>query len=262
MQKYSSAAGTIATVALMLMTAAGSARPPQSMVETLIRDMSFVHEAQPAGVPDSVGWAVKPRVGMGAKVPDGWRAATMWGQVYAARGGNPAVNVRVEIRQPVLLYLSKRDGKWHDLQRESGVAGAAYREDFAGDENQPADLKRTRDGSVSVRIVLGHNFHFWPAKASRATIEPGDVAGMASAFRARLVTDDPAAPDDRGKARLLASCGGDYWRALNAGWKSDWSNNGDWAIGRFRFLTPVWQVFTATTLDAGDLRRNPPTLYP
>ncbi len=247
----------------LLATAAGvtAAQPPTSIVDTLIADMSLPHEARPSGVPDGVGWELKPRVGMGTRVPAGWNAATMWGQIYAARGGSPAVNVRVEVRNPVLLYLSRRDGKWHDLQRQPGVNGAAYREDFAGDENKPPDLRRAKDGSVSVKIEPGRNFHFWPAGTGRATIDPADIAAMASAFRARIVRGSQSLPDDRAEARLLASCGGDYWRSQDAGWKADYSNNGDWAIGRFRFLTPQWQVFTATTLDAAELRHNPPPLY-
>lgn len=262
MLQCSSAARMFVMFLLATATVANAAHFQSPVVDTLINDMSLPHEARPSGVPDGVGWELKPRVGMANRVPEGWNAATMWGQIYAARGGSPAVNVRVEVRNPVLLYLSRRDGKWHDLQRQPGVDGAAFREDFVGNENRPPDLRRAKDGSVSVKMETGRNFHFWPAGTGRATIDPADITAMASAFQARIVRGERTLPDDRAKARLLASCGGDYWRSLDAGWKADYSNNGDWAIGRFRFLTPQWQVFTATTLNAAGLRQNPPPLYP
>ncbi len=242
-------------------TGGASPREVGDIVELLIADMSLPHEARPEGVPDSYGWAAGPRVGWGADPPPDWEAANMWGQIYPARGGNPALNVRVQVRAPVLLYLSKRDGQWHELQRTPSVEGAAYRQDFRGDENVPADVRREEDGTLSVRLTPGYNYHFWP-QGDRAAISPEDIAGLASAFQARLVVDDPDLPDDRDQARIVASCGGDYWRSLSARWRSDWSNNGDWAIGRFRFVTTQWQVFTATTLTPDQIRANPPPLYP
>ncbi|MCC6444150.1 MAG: ADP-ribosylglycohydrolase family protein [Armatimonadetes bacterium] len=235
------------------------AKKPLDLAELLIGDITLPHEARPLGVPESYSWAVKPRAGHRAAPPEGWKAATMWGQVYEAEGGSPVSNVRIQIREPVLHCLSKKDGLWRELQRGPSVEGAAYRQDFAHDESVPADVRSEPDGSLSVKLAPGRNYHFWPS-AGRVAIDPGDIAGMASAFKARLVADDPARPDDRGRARIVASSGGDYWRSSDAVWKADWSSNGDWAIGRFRFVTSEWQIFTACAADPETLRRNPPPL--
>ncbi|MBN8460963.1 MAG: hypothetical protein J0M04_24295 [Verrucomicrobia bacterium] len=239
---------------------AHAACTPQMLVE----DMTLPHQAKPEGVPDNMNWSAKPRVGAGARVPDGWSCATMWGQIYPARGGNPATNTRIEIRELVLCYLSKKTGKWVTLQQDPSLNGAAYRQDFANDEAITANLQRQPDGTVSVKLTPGRNFHFWPTKAgpARAIIDPTDIAAIGSGFKARLVIDDPAKPDDRASAKVLGSCGGDYWRSPDAAWKADWSNNCDWAIGRFRFLTSEWQVFTGCTADTETIRANPPPLYP
>ena len=233
-------------------------------VQMLIDDMSLAHEAKPEGVPDTINWSAKPRIGAGSRIPAGWSCVTMWGQIYPAQGGDPSTNVRVEMRELSLCYLSKRTGKWVSLQHDPSLNGAAYRQDFANDEAIAADLQRQADGTVSVKLTPGRNFHFWPTKAGpfRATIDPTDIAALASGFKARLVTADPAKPDDRAKARLIGSCGGDFWRAMDSAWKADWSNNCDWALGRFRYLTGEWQVFTACTADAETIRTNPPPLYP
>ncbi len=126
----------------------------------------------------------------------------------------------------------------------------------------PRTLLRRYCAAAIVHLFAGRNFHFWPTKAGKVTIDSDDIAGLASAFRARLAIDDAALPDDRARARFLGSCGGDYWRSLDAPWKADWSSNGDWAIGRFRLVTRDWQIFTATTVDAATLKQNPHPRYP
>lgn len=222
-----------------------------------VADMSDEHDFKPQGV-GRANWGRHARVGY-RKPPDGWSCAVMWGQIYPAEGGDPSVNARVQIRDLRLWYLSRRDDRWHELQASAGLEGAAYRQDFAGDENVPADMRKEMDGSVSVKMAPGRNFHFWPT-GGRADLKPGDVAAMASSFRARLVLDDASKPDDLDSARLVGSCGGDFWRAPGVQWAADWSNNGDWAIGRFKLITREWKVFTATNAEPELLRKNPPPL--
>jgi hypothetical protein len=231
----------------------------QEVAELFAGDMDRPHDFTPQGVDSD--WAKHARRGM-RKLPDGWTCATMWGQIYPAKEGNPATNVRVQIRDPRLWYLSRKDGQWHLVQTDTGVNGAAYVLNFAGDKNMKADLRREADGSVAVRMTPGYNFHFWPTDKGpgRVTLQPDDVAAVASSFLARLIVDDPAKPDDRDRARLAGSCGGDFWRAQGVGWKADWSNNGDWAIGRFKRLTGEWQAITGTNAEADVLRKNPPPL--
>jgi len=223
--------------------------------ELFVDDMEKPHDFRPQGI--EADWSRHPRRGM-RKLPDGWTCATMWGQIYPARDKSPGENVRVQIRDPRLWYLSRKDRRWHPVQGGASVAGAAYVLDFAGDRSVNADARQEADDAVSVRMMPGYNYHFWPAEKVRVTLEPEDVAAMASSFMARLVVDDPAKPDDGDRAFLIGSCGGDFWRAQGVGWKADWSNNGDWAIGRFKRIGREWQVFTASNADAEVLRQNPP----
>ncbi len=260
-----------------------SALPAQAEVAQLfIDDMSIPNAIRPVKI--NYGWTHKPRVGSGNIIPKDWTHSMMWGQVYVGRPGSPANNVRVQIRDCAQWVLSRKTGKWALLQHSVTPEGAAYAEDFKEDANIPADARKESDGSLSVLLKPGYNYHFWP-EVDRARVEPADIAGLATVFFARLVVDDPALPDDRDQALLIASCGGDYWRSLDAAWKSDWSNNHDWGMGRFKRLTKDWQPFTACTygkaiendkwtasakadlpadfspvLDEATLRANPPPL--
>jgi len=239
----------------------GASRPGEgsmtrSAVQVLIDDMTTPNAVRPHGI--DADWAKGPRIGQGDTWPAGWTCATQWGQIYFASEGSPAVNVRIQVREPAYWVLSRRDGRWHRLQYAVTPEGAAYREDFANDENVAADARKEPDGSVSVRLLPGHNYHFWPSNPGRVAVEVADVGGQVAVFYARLVVDDPRKADDRPRARLIGSCGGDHWRALGVPWKADWSNNGDWAIGRFKPLTPEWQAFTACSLPADAVRRTPP----
>jgi len=69
----------------------------QSSVELIISDMQGKHEARPRGVPDNQEWAFTPRISMGDD-PGNWQAMIAWGQFYKPVDGNPATNVRVQIR--------------------------------------------------------------------------------------------------------------------------------------------------------------------
>ncbi len=222
-----------------------SALPLQTEIAQLfIDDMSIPNAIRPVKI--NYGWTYKPRVGSGNIIPKDWTHSMMWGQVYVGRPGNPARNVRVQIRDCAQWVLSRKTGQWKLLQHSVTPEGAAYAEDFKDDANIPADARKEPDGAVSVLLKPGYNYHFWPEKG-RARVEPAEIAGLATVFFARLVVDDPAQNDDRDEARLIASAGGDYWRSLDAAWKSDWSNNHDWGMGRFKRLTKDWQPFTACT---------------
>ncbi len=222
-----------------------SAVPPQEKVAQLfIDDMSIPNAIRPTNIDYS--WTYKPRVGSGNYLPKDWTHSTMWGQIYTGRPGNPARNVRVQIRDCAQWVLSRKTGRWQLTQHSVTPEGAAYAENFKENVHVPAVFRTEPDGSISVRLEPGYNYHFWP-NTGRAALEAEDIAGMASVFFARLVVDDPALPDDRDKALLIASGGGDYWRSSDAVWKSDWSNGHDWGMGRFKLLTNEWQAFTAST---------------
>ena len=247
----------VALAGLLILGCAVTAGPGREEVARFfIADMEDEHDLKPAGV-GGADWGRHARRGM-RKLPEGWSCAIMWGQIYPPEDGELPANVRVQIRNARLWFLSRRDGEWHLLKASAGVEGASYRLDFAGDESVPTDIRKEEDGSVSVRMAPGRNFHFWPPDG-RVEVDPDDVAAMASSFEARLLVADPAKPADLGSARLLGSCGGDFWQARDSRWDK-WKTNGDWAIGRFKLITPEWKAFTGTSAEAGVLRENPPPL--
>lgn len=160
-------------------------------------------------------------------------------------------NVRIEVRNIEAWILRRKTGRWACVQSSQSVEGAAYREDFAGDVNKPADLRKGSDGGVSVKLAPGRNFHFWPK--NRVEIDPADIAGVVTSVEARIVSGAPDAPCNLEKARVLLGMGADYWLALSAQWDAC-QTNGDAMIGRFKYLTPQWQRIGATTLTATDAR--------
>ena len=237
--------------------AAAGGTPPINTIETIIQDMQLPHEGRPHGLPVSCDWARQPKLGMGAD-PQAFTALTAWGQLYEDARGNPAVNTRVHIRNMRAYVLSKRNRQWRLVQDSQDVAGAAYREDYARNNNVPAMLRAEADGGVSVKAGGGRNFHFWP-HTDRAAIAPEDVAGVFVTVQARLVPDDPAQADDRHQARYLLGAGGDYWKTRKAKWFF-WKTNKAIAIGRLKYVRTRWQAFNMTTLSPDELRRHPPPL--
>lgn len=227
------------------------------LISTIIYDMTPPHEGIPHGVPTHYKWVSGPIIDTERNV-QGYKAITAWGQLYEDSTGNPAINSRVQIKNIKTYMLSKKDGKWHLLQSSKKVEGAAYREDFAGDINKPADIRDEPDGSVSVKAGQGYNFHFWPA-TGRVSIDPEDVAGLFIAVQARLITDNPQQPDDRSKARYLLGMGGDYWVDLTAQW-DNWTTNGGVGVGKLKYVTTSWRTFTMTTLSPTEIRQNPPPI--
>ena len=231
-------------------------------VENIINDMKLAHEGLPHGVPQSYDWAKKPRVGMGVNLPDNWNASTAWGQVYEAAEGNPATNTRVQLRNMQMYYFSKSKQKWIKLQDTLSVTGSAYTENFQGNVNKSADQRdesAANGGGKSVKAGDGYNYHFWPDGGKRATLPAGDIAVIYSTCQARLIVDNPNKPDDRDSARYLLSVGGDYWYNTSIGW-AEFKTNGDWAIGRFKYVTKEWQAFNGWAGDENILRNNPPPM--
>jgi hypothetical protein len=228
---------------------------PANSVDTIIADMREPHEGRPHGVPLSYGWAHGPRIERGNDAR-GFKAMIAWGQLYEDAGGHRADNTRVQLRDIKAYVLGRKDGRWTLVQNSRLVEGEAYREDYRGDVNRPADERREPDGSISVVAGEGYNFHFWPA-TGRVTIDPEDIAGVFTTVQARLVVGDPGKPDDRARARYLLSMGGDYWVDMTARW-DNLKTNGGIAIGRFKYVTTRWQAFNMITLSEEEVRRNPP----
>ena len=221
--------------------------------------MKLAHEALPNGVPSSYNWSQNPRVGMGVNPRDGFTASTAWGQVYVEKGTTPVANTRVQLRNMQMYYFSISNQCWVELQNSVSVKGGAYRENFQGNANRPADQRNESNngGGLSVRAGDGYNYHFWPTD-QRATIDdPDDIGAIFSTCQARLILHDPNGEDDRSTARYLLSVGGDYWYNESIGW-AEFKTNGDWAIGRFRYVTTSWQSFNGWAGDVNIIINNPP----
>ena len=223
--------------------------------------MTLPHEARPHGVPTSYDWSQKPREGFGINMPSNWSATIAWGQVYEAIEGNPATNTRVQLRNMQMYYFSKRERRWIELHNTSNIEGNAYIEDFKNNANKAADQRTesaSNGGGISVTAGDGYNYHFWPA-SQRVNIDPTDIALIYSTCQARLIVGDSSKPDDRASARYVLSVGGDYWYGKTGAW-NDLKTNGDFAIGRFKYVTTEWQAFNGWAGDINLLRKNPPPM--
>lgn len=223
-------------------------------VETIISDMQLPHEGRPHGVPESHGWALKPRIEMGND-PGTFKAFMIWGQLYVDAKGNPATNTRVELKNLKAWLFNKKTSKWELLQNADPIHGAAYLEDFAGDTNKPADVRKEKDGSISVTAGDGYNYHFFADH--RVDISAEEIGGIITVVEARLILNDPDLPDDRSSARYLLGVGADYWLDKSIGW-DQWKTNGDLAIGRFKTVSNDWNIHTMSTVPEEILRKNPP----
>jgi len=234
-----------------------STPPPaeNSVAVQIASDMQGKNEGTPHGVPLNYDWANGPVMEMGNN-SNGWQAITSWGALYEAAEGNPATNTRVNIRNMQTYFLQKSSGKWLLLQNTNQPDGAAYLEDFSGDSNKPADVRREADGTISATAGGGYNFHFYPA--NRASIDPNDIGGIVVVVQARLIVADPSKPDDRNIARYLLGSGADYYPALTGSWPGNADYNPGVAIGKMKYVQSDWRSFAMTTLTQSQLQNNPP----
>jgi hypothetical protein len=226
-------------------------------LKVMLYDGAGAHEDLPKGVPSSYSWSTGARISPDPSWPADFYAMTAWGQLYEG-ASNKASNTRVAIKEAAAWILDK-NGKWYEAQAQGAVAGAAYVTDFVNDASKPADARIEPDGAISVRADENFNYHFWPA-SGRAVVEPSNVKGICSSFKARLVIDDHSKPDDRARASYVADSGADTWRSLDAPWKSDWSNNYDMGLGRMKRVTSEWQSFNMCNVSPDKLRLNSPSI--
>ncbi len=237
--------------------AAGVSAQKLQTIQRLATDMRLPHEGSPHGVPESYGWTKRPRLAM-ANNPGKFKSMVAWGQVYEAVEGSLSTNTRIQIKDMRAYQLSKSDLKWRVLQSSRRVEGAAYREDFLNNANKKADQRTEPDGSISVKLSKNYNYHFWPA-TSRVNINPSDIRGLLVTVYARLIPDRAQARQDFGKARYVLDVGGDYWSSQTANW-NNFKTNGEIGMGRFKYLTKNWQMFSMTTLSQSELMCYPPPI--
>lgn len=232
--------------------------PSTSLAADLAADMHGGNEAYPQGVPTYYDWCTGPVMVMGND-PNGWRALTAWGLVYPAANGNPATNTRVNIRHMQSWLLSKSKGTWTQLQSTDKPDGSSYLADFSGDAWKTADIRNETDGSISVTVDSGWNFHFYPS--ARGSINPNDVGGIVTIFEARLIVGNPKLPDDRATAAYLCGSGGDYYPALTGGWPANLGDaNPGIAGGKLKYVHIPWRFFSMTTMTQAQLEQNPPPI--
>jgi lysophospholipase L1-like esterase len=227
-----------------------------TLAQQLVNDMTLPHTGVMEGVPTSYNWGAVPRIGMGND-PRGYTASTAWGQVYAEQGGARSTNTRVAVRNIGLAVLSKRTGRWTVLQDATTPQGGYFAANFVGNATTPGSVRKEADGSISVVPGNNYNFHFWAP--NRVAIDPSDIGGIVSWFESRLVLNNPSGVDDRAQARFLPSAGIDYWSSMSSSW-NNLTTNGDAAIGRARWATSQWQLYTTHTLTAAQINSNPPPI--
>jgi hypothetical protein len=252
-----SSAQTTSTITVSSSSSGGGGSSNPGLAAQIANDMQGSNEDHPHGVPLSYDWANGPVVEMGNN-PNGWQALTAWGVIYVGAEGNTATNTRVNIRNVEALLLQKSTGKWLLLQNTNTPDGAAYLEDFSGDSNKPADIRRESDGTISVTAGGGYNFHFYPS--NRASINPNDIGGIVTFFEARLIVGNTSKPDDRSIAHYLGSAGADYYPALTGGWPGNLSYNPGVAVGKMKYIESAWRSFCMTTMTQAQLSSNPPPI--
>ena len=218
-------------------------------VQLLTSDMNDPHAMLAHGVNPSWGWGSGPKLGLGNVVPSAWTAPTFvpWGIAATAASGSAASNVRVQIRK--LTTDVKRSGVWQRISYSSTrttLAGAIYT-DYETNAVGVTDIRAHDADGFSVKLPQsGGSFHFY--SSDRFPIVPTGIQGVVVKFEARLIVDDPARPDDRQAAQLVALSGGDYWRSMAAVWDPGSYSNDDFAIGRFHKLGNDWQLITSHSL--------------
>jgi hypothetical protein len=234
--------------------------------QQLIDDMSLPHMAYVTGIPSSWDWGSGPKLGVGVNYPADYSdpALAPWGIAGTAASGNPATNARVQIRK--LIIDVKRNGVWSRITYNSSsstIVGSLYT-NFETNATAPADVRSEGVDGISVKLPAGGGaFHFYASNRFQVAFGAQEIV---TRLEARLVVDNPAKTDDRAIAKLLVTTGNDVWRSPSATWNSSFSNNEGVDIGRFKFVTNDWQVFTSHTLGSGaevnDYLAKEPALSP
>lgn len=215
-----------------------------TLARLLADDMSLPSEVAPHGFTGD--FAFKPRLGAGID-PGGYRAFTAWGQMYECVSGNPQPSARVQITSLEAWIKSRTTGAWSRVQATNLADGDAFVENYVGNSSRAADLQ-TVEGTTSVTAGGGYNFHFWPT-TSRISINPNDIGGVITSFRARL---QPGTYSGGAAPCYVLSSGADYWSTADSAW-NNLQTNSDVGIGRFKRADANWRLFTMSTTSAGPL---------
>jgi hypothetical protein len=218
-------------------------------------DMTDPNTVHPAGVPSSWSWYAGPEIKAGDTAPAGYDSMTAWGTVYPASTGTFDTNTRVELRNEETWIYSKSQSKWEEIQSSVAPNGSLYYENLSGNATFPANLRLEADGGLSVKMVPGYTFQFFP-QGSRPTIDPSDIGGVITTVDARLVVNNPAKPNDTDKAHYIVDSGGDYWETPTA----PYPNNAEIFTSRYNTISTSWTTICASTMTAAQLAGNLPPI--
>jgi len=173
------------------------------IAQFLYDEMHLAHEGYPHGVPSSYNWYASSLLKNAVdEYSEGFKAWTGWGQVYEAEEGNPATNVRVELKNYQAYYLDT-NGVWHEIITVENInEGAGYTEDYQGDitSSDPNITRFESNGHMAVLVGNGYNFHFY---TPRMPVPQYGVVQVVSSFDARIIIDDVQGIDDRDKAKII-----------------------------------------------------------
>jgi hypothetical protein len=247
----------VASLGLISPTWAEPPATPNSL-DLIISDMQGPHQGMMDGVSETCTWCYQPRINYGNNPSrGGYTAFTQWGVIFLEKGTDVPPNVRIQIRHLRAYVFSKQRLTWQPLQAAHTMCGYHYPNDFT-EAPTPANTRTEPDGTRSITMVKGFNYHFWPC-GPHVAIDPGDIGGIFTTYQARLIPDTPTGPNHLAEARFLAHSGADYWLNPPTG-QGNPIENDDVALGKFKFLTPQWQSFNMHTMTEAELRTNPPPL--
>ena len=214
--------------------------------------MSGLNEGHPHGVLLSWDFANGPSFQM-MNNPGSNTAAVLWGALYVDANGSPATNTRVAIRSCQIWWKQASTGTWMLGEKDVAPQVDLYAEDFSAQYGS-ANTRTEPDGSLSTVTSAGRVAHFYPPRVS---FTPNNLGGWVSLCEMRLVLNNPAGPDDRASAHLLASIGADYYPSLTS---PGIENNPAIAGGKFKYVGNDWRSFAMTTLSQAQLESNPPPI--
>ena len=226
--------------------------PPRDgiyLADDLVNDMFLPHEGIPHGVPVHYGWRTKPGSTYGLNPPAGWNKVVAWGHVYAEESQpNPDTDfpkVRVHLKD-LQLYVYLKNGTWKLVQDQQGPDGVMYTEDLRDHSPERptwknAEIQKEDGGGVSVKAGSGYNFHFYTSR--KDTVNPSDISGVFVVCKARLIGVENYSKIPK----YLVNVGGDWYNSSGSG-------NNDIAIGRFKYVTPVWQYFIMHTFSKEEVK--------
>ncbi|TAK62498.1 MAG: hypothetical protein EPO22_07410, partial [Dehalococcoidia bacterium] len=196
--------------------AGGSTNSPQAMVD----DAALPHEdCLDKNYVNGFSWQFGPDVGWwNPSPPAGYGALTGWFAITTDASPTcttqpPVANVRVEIRKYRTYALAS--GTWRLVQDQAsgGLGSGLFFPNYQPGWGSP-DVRNEPDGGQSWLAGASGLWHGWPS--SRAAI-PAGTSAVCSQYEARLVLDDPAGPDNRSSARMLAESGFDWWQSTASG---------------------------------------------